>query len=184
MLRGKTQEAEIKLYTSGEGHALQVGGLFAPLAQDARGFTVIFVQVALQLLASLSSDSVITPVLLRSVLSAQTRTEGVLPEAKAIEGEVAVSLFPAVSMPIELAGRSVTVPPPFGAVAFCQKYEKEVPVDTPPMLEIVEVYVLETPAVTVDGKTGPAVRSGIFVAGKVVQIISSLLYPVPTPFAA
>ena len=105
-------------------------------------------------------DSVITPPPADEVLSAHARAEYVPTEGKVYAGDVAVLLPDAVRAPIAVAVRSVTVPPPFAALATWMKLEKLAPVDALPMFEIMACRAIGTDTVAVIGVTEPAVRSG------------------------
>jgi hypothetical protein len=113
--------------------------------------------------------------------SAQTRIEGVSPELKFNEGEVAVPLVPEASVDDVEDGLRVSMfPLPLAPLAFCQVLEKLLPVEVVPILEIVAEKVVFTPAVAEDGETEPAVRSG---RPRVVKMASGQ-YPVPALFMA
>lgn len=138
----------------GSVQVLQVGGLLAPFEQTAFE-TTIFVH-APQLLFSF--DSVIMPFGCGG-RSAQTRAE-----YEPFDGNVYDVLkgpvLLAARVGILTAGVLIIAPPPLGFAATCMKLLNRAFVLPVPMLFIVALSGVSTPAVAVVGETGPAVRSG------------------------
>jgi hypothetical protein len=87
-----------------------------------------------------SFDSVIVPASIEELLSAQARIEYVPAAVKVFETE-AVPVPPAAKAVMEVAPKSVMVPPPLAAEASWKKLLKLAPVEAAPVFEIVDENV-------------------------------------------